>query len=164
MFFSYLKSINSFFLAAVFFTIIAVFCATAAVFDIFSAAGEFFFIALMNLNMVYFFILSENWFSGRPVQTRGGVVNKQTSPVIYTVVHLILLGAGLVALLLFLIGLLDCFGFWGLAKELKVPVTGLDGYLVPRPNASGGVTLVPYSWYFMGFTGSPGKYVTATPR
>jgi RHS repeat-associated protein len=52
----------------------------------------------------------------------------------------------------------------GLSKNLGVPVTGPNSLLVPRPVVSGGVVLVPYTWYFLGFTGSPGQYITVNPK
>jgi hypothetical protein len=54
--------------------------------------------------------------------------------------------------------------YQGLSKNLGVPVTGPNSLLVPRPVVSGGVVLVPYTWYFLGFTGSPGQHITVNPK
>jgi RHS repeat-associated protein len=52
----------------------------------------------------------------------------------------------------------------GLAKELNVPVTGPNALMVPRVDGKGEITMMPFTWYFLGFTGPAGQYVTANPR
>ncbi|WP_354398731.1 RHS repeat-associated core domain-containing protein [Variovorax sp. OAS795] len=52
-----------------------------------------------------------------------------------------------------------------LADQLGVPVTGPDGYLEMLPRMSGGYGFGGiWGWYWGGFKGSPGRWVTRSPR
>ncbi|OUM02405.1 RHS repeat-associated core domain-containing protein [Variovorax sp. JS1663] len=52
-----------------------------------------------------------------------------------------------------------------LADQLGVPVTGPDGYLEMLPRMSGGYGFGGiWGWYWGGFKGSPGQWVTRSPR
>jgi len=81
---------------------IAVILMMGAAVDVFSAARRLFGIALVSLDAAYFLILAENWVAGRGVQTRGGMVDKNTSPALYFLIYFILAVAGLIALVVFL--------------------------------------------------------------
>ncbi len=52
-----------------------------------------------------------------------------------------------------------------LANELRVPVTGPNGYYEVRPSWGGGYGYTGvYSWSWGGFTGAPRQWVTHTPK
>lgn len=81
---------------------VAVVLVAGAMLDLFSAARQLFGMALVSLDIAYFVVLMENWTSGRGVQTRGGVVDRSTSPFAYFSIYFILTLAGLIALIVFL--------------------------------------------------------------
>ena len=86
----------------------AVVLSVGAAADLFSAGRLIFGMALVCLVIAYFVVLAENWTSGRSIQTRGGIIDKSTSPVAYFFIYLILTVAGLIALVVFL----NAFVLW----------------------------------------------------
>jgi hypothetical protein len=68
-------------------------------------SGEVFGIGLIVAIFSYFMVLIENFRSGRSIQTRGGLINRQTSPIAYSFVYITLFFAGIVAILVSLTAL-----------------------------------------------------------
>ncbi|MBV8249601.1 MAG: hypothetical protein JO200_14245 [Comamonas sp.] len=81
---------------------IAVALVAAAAVDMFSAPRRLLGMTLVSLDAAYFMVLAENWVSGRSVQTRGGLIDRRTSPVAYFFVYFLLVVAGLIGLVVFL--------------------------------------------------------------
>ena len=70
--------------------------------DLLSAARRLFGIALVILDAAYFMVLVENWVTGRSAWSRGGMVEKSSSPVAYFLIYFVLAVGGIIALVVFL--------------------------------------------------------------